>query len=140
MTDVLDGRLARRLGVASIDGRLWDSLGDKAFYTAIIISFNAHGFLDPLVSWGLLVREIALYITRVLYIKNLPLIERIRPWTNWHGYFMYLTIVLGLWRMHTIANGYSSPLHPYMQAAAYAALVFGIASIIHQVTLTPSRE
>src|SRR2546423_15423205 len=71
-TDVLDGYFARRLQVASIHGRLWDSLGDKAFYAAIIIAFNAHGFLGPLVSWALIVREVALYITRLLFIEKLP--------------------------------------------------------------------
>lgn len=135
LTDVLDGFLARRLGVASIHGRMWDSLGDKAFYVAVIISFNAQGFLGVLVSWGLLVREVALYITRVLFIEKLPQIERIRPWTNWHGYFMYATIVLGLWRMNTIIGGGPSALHSYMQVSAYAALAFGIASIIHFLRL-----
>ncbi|MBV9071282.1 MAG: CDP-alcohol phosphatidyltransferase family protein [Acidobacteria bacterium] len=135
LTDVLDGFLARRLGVASIHGRMWDSLGDKAFYVAVIIAFNAHGFLGVLVSWGLLVREVALYITRVLFIEKLPLIERIRPWTNWHGYFMYATIALGVWRMYAITHGGASSLHPYMQASAYAALAFGIASIVHFLRL-----
>lgn len=135
VTDVLDGYVARRLKVASIHGRLWDSLGDKSFYAAVIIAFNAQGFLGELVSWGLIVRDIALYITRVLYIEKLPKIEEIRPWTNWHGYFMYLTIVLGLVRMYAETHGLSFPVHPYMQASAYAALAFGVASIIHFLKL-----
>lgn len=135
ITDLLDGYFARRLKVASIHGRLWDSLGDKSFYAAIIIAFNAQGFLGVLVSWALIVREVVLYITRVLFIEKLPKIERIRPWTNWHGYFMYLTIVLGLVRMHAEIHGLSFPFHPYMQVSAYAALVFGIASIIHFLKL-----
>src|SRR5437763_10458650 len=98
VTDLLDGYFARRLKVASIHGRLWDSLGDKSFYAAIIIAFNAQGFLGVLVSWALIVREVVLYITRILFIEKLPKIEHIRPWPNWHGYFMYLTIVLGLSR------------------------------------------
>jgi phosphatidylglycerophosphate synthase len=135
VTDVLDGYFARRLKVASIHGRLWDSLGDKSFYAAIIIAFNAQGFLGVLVSWALIVREVALYTTRVLFIEKLPKIEQIRPWTNWHGYFMYLTIVLGLSRMYADTHGLSFPIHPYMQVSAYAALVFGIASIIHFLKL-----
>lgn len=135
LTDVLDGYFARRLKVASIHGRLWDSLGDKSFYAAIIIAFNAQGFLGVLVSWALIVREVALYITRVLFIEKLPKIEQIRPWTNWHGYFMYLTIILGLSRMYSDIHGLSFPLHPYMQVSAYAALAFGVASIIHFLKL-----
>jgi phosphatidylglycerophosphate synthase len=134
-TDVLDGYFARRLQVASIHGRLWDSLGDKAFYAGIIIAFNAHGFLGPLVSWALIVREVALYITRILFIEKLPKIEQIRPWTNWHGYFMYLTIVLGLSRMYADIHGLSFPIHLYMQVSAYAALACGVASIIHFLKL-----
>lgn len=134
-TDLLDGYFARRLQVASIHGRLWDSLGDKAFYAAVIIAFNAQAFLGPLVSWALIVREVALYITRILYIEKLPKIEQIRPWTNWHGYFMYLTIVLGLSRMYAEIYGLTFPIHPYMQASAYAALTFGIVSIIHFLKL-----
>jgi phosphatidylglycerophosphate synthase len=134
-TDILDGYFARRLRVASIHGRLWDSLGDKSFYAAVIIAFNAQGFLGPLVSWALIVREVALYITRVLFIEKLPLIEQIRPWTNWHGYFMYLTIVLGLARMYADIHGLSFTIHPYMQASAYAALAFGIVSIFHFLKL-----
>jgi len=134
-TDVLDGYFARRLKVASIQGRLWDSLGDKSFYAAIIIAFNAEGFLGPLISWALIAREIALYITRILFIEKLPEIEKIRPWTNWHGYFMYLTIVLGLLRMYAEIYGLSFPIHPYMQASAYAALAFGIASIFYFLKL-----
>lgn len=134
-TDVLDGYVARRLKVASIHGRLWDSLGDKSFYAAIIIAFNSQGFLGELVSWALIVREVALYITRVLFIEKLPKIEEIRPWTNWHGYFMYLTIILGLSRMYAETHSLSFPVHPYMQVSAYAALAFGVASIVHFLKL-----
>jgi phosphatidylglycerophosphate synthase len=134
-TDVLDGYFARRLQVASIHGRLWDSLGDKAFYVAVIIAFNSHDFLHPLVSWGLIEREVALYITRILFIENLPKIEQIRPWTNWHGYFMYLTIALGLVRMYADIHDLSFPFHPYMQASACAALACGVFSIIHFLRL-----
>lgn len=134
-TDVLDGYFARRLHAASIHGRLWDSLGDKAFYAAIIIAFNAQGFLGPLISWALIVREVALYITRILFIEKLPKIEQIRPWTNWHGYFLYLTIVFGLWRMYAEIRGFPLSVDIYLQGSAYAALACGIGSIIHFLKL-----
>jgi len=135
ITDVLDGFFARRWKIASVYGRLWDSLGDKSFYVAIIIAFNSHGFLGPLVSWGLIAREIALYITRVLFIEKLPKLEQIRPWTNWHGYFMYATIVLGLLQMYAEIQGLPLSLHLYMQLSAYSALTFGLASIVHFLKL-----
>src|SRR5260370_27737787 len=67
VTDVLDGYLARRLGVATVAGRHWDSLGDKAFYVSVIVAFLSNGLLGSLLSWALLFREVALYITRILY-------------------------------------------------------------------------
>jgi phosphatidylglycerophosphate synthase len=130
VTDLLDGYLARKFEIASVRGRLWDSLGDKSFYVAIIIAFNGQGFLGPLVSWALIVREVTLYITRILFIERLPQIEKIRPWTNWHGYFMYLTIILGLLQMYAAISGRPVPLSPYVQVTAYSALACGIASIV----------
>lgn len=137
LTDLLDGYLARRLKVDSIHGRLWDSLGDKSFYAGIIIAFQTHGFLGPLACWCLIVREIALYITRVLYIEKLPKIEQIRPTTNWHGYFMYLIIVLGLSRMYAEIHGLSFPfpVHLVMQLSAWSAVACGVFSIIHFLRL-----
>lgn len=137
-TDVLDGFLARRLGVASIDGRLWDSLGDKAFYVAVIVAFNSQGLLGPLVSWALIVREVALYITRILFINNLPEIERIRRWTNWHGYFMYLMIAAGCARMYAELTGLAVLFDPYVWLCAYLALGFGLMSVFAFIRLRPT--
>jgi phosphatidylglycerophosphate synthase len=128
-TDLLDGYLARRWRVASLYGRFWDSLGDKSFYAAVIISFNAQGFLSPLISWALIVREVALYVTRILFSEKLPHIEQIRPWTDSHGYFMHLTLVLGLLRMYFELHGISFPLHIYIQLSACVALALGVFSI-----------
>lgn len=129
ITDLLDGYLARRWRVASAYGRFWDSMGDKSFYAAVIIAFNAQGFLLSLISWALIAREVALYVTRILFSEKLPNIEQIRPWTNWHGYFMHLTLVLGLLRMYVEIHGLSFSMHPYMQLSAFAALVFGVVSV-----------
>lgn len=128
-TDLLDGYLARRWKVATQYGRFWDSMGDKSFYAAVIIAFNAQGFLSPLISWALIAREIALYVTRILFSEKLPNIEQIRPWTNWHGYFMHLTLILGLLRMYAEIHVLSLTLHPYMQLSALAALALGVVSI-----------
>jgi phosphatidylglycerophosphate synthase len=129
VTDLLDGYFARRLNVASVYGRQWDSLGDKSFYVGIIIAFNAQGFLGAVVSWALIVREVALYITRVLFVEKLPKIEDIRPWTNWHGYFMYALIILGLLRMYAEITARQFRISGLMMIAACAALVSGVGSI-----------
>ena len=135
LTDMADGKLARALGVASVTGRQWDSLGDKAFYIAVIVAFLENGMLFSVLAWGLLVREVALYIMRVLYIDNLPEVERIRPYTNWHGYFMYAVIVLGFLEMHARIQGLESGLYVLIQCFALGALAFGLLSIVKYVTL-----
>lgn len=134
-TDLLDGYLARRWQVASTYGRFWDSLGDKSFYAAVIIAFNAQGFLSPLISWALIARELALYVTRIQFSEKLPNLDQIRLWTNSHGYFMHLTLALGLLRMYAEIHGLSFPIHPYMQLSACAALALGVASIIQFLKL-----
>ncbi len=135
ITDIADGYLARKLKVASVHGRQWDSLGDKAFYVAIIVSFLDNGLLSPLLGWGLLVREIALYITRVLYIEKLSKLEMIRPYTNWHGYFMYLTIILGFISMYGTIYSTDLNIIVYIQICAMFSLAFGVASIAKFLSL-----
>ena len=135
VTDIFDGFLARKLNVTSMSGRQWDSLGDKSFYIAVIISFLDNGILNPLISWGLIVREVALYILRLLYIEKLPQLEDIRPYTNWHGYFMYLLIALGFVHMYGKIQGAHFELYTYIQIAALCSLLFGIGSIFKFLSL-----
>lgn len=135
LTDILDGFFARRLGVASTEGRHWDSLGDKSFYIAIVVSFLSNQLLLTVLAWGLLAREVALYITRILYIQNLGRVEEIRPFTNWHGYFMYGLIVLGFIEMFGRVNHQNYSLYLPIQLAALAALGCGVASIFAYVRL-----
>ena len=130
LTDVLDGHLARKFKVASLHGRLWDSLGDKSFYIAVIVAFGTHGILGPIVCWGLLVREVALYITRIWYIEKLDKIEQTRAFTNWHGYLMYITIGLGFANMYQLIDSGVYEFYVYNKISAYAALGFGIGSIL----------
>lgn len=134
-TDLLDGYLARRWKVASAYGRFWDSMGDKSFYAAVIIAFNAQGFLNPLISWALITREVALYVTRILFSEKLPNIEQIRPWTNSHGYFMHLTLILGLFQMYAEIHGLSFQLYLYIQLSACVALALGVISIFQFLKL-----
>jgi len=138
ITDLLDGYLARRWQVASPDGRFWDSLGDKSFYAAVIIAFNAQGLLSSFISWALIVREVALYVTRILFSEKLPHIEEIRPWTNSHGYIMHVTLGLGLLQMYGDLHGHSFPLHPYIQFSAISALAVGLFSIFRFLRLDPT--
>jgi phosphatidylglycerophosphate synthase len=139
-TDFLDGYLARRFGIATIAARHWDSLGDKAFYVAVIVAFLSNGLLGSLLSWALLFREVALYITRILYFENIAAVERIRPLTNWHGYFMYLTIGLGMIDMYGRLEGKTWELYPYIQITGAGALAFGVASIFAFIRLDEDKR
>jgi phosphatidylglycerophosphate synthase len=134
-TDLIDGFLARRLGVATVHGRLWDSLGDKTFYTAVIVAFSTQRLLSPVLAWGLIAREVASYVTRIVYAEKLPMIERIRPFTNWHGYFMYATIVLGFWDMYNTIHSVPSHVYLVTQTTATLSLVCGVASVVHWLRL-----
>lgn len=134
-TDVADGYFARRLGVATVRGRHWDSLGDKSFYMAVDVAFITNGLLLSVLGWALITREIALYTTRILYLENLDKVEAIRPYTNWHGYFMYMVIALGLAEMWSVSQGSSYGLFPYIQLCALAATGFGVASIFSYIRL-----
>jgi len=137
ITDVADGFFARRLGIATVRGRHWDSLGDKSFYMAVDVAFISNGVLLSTLGWALIAREIALYTTRILYLENLDRVEAIRPYTNWHGYFMYLLIVLGLAEMWGVSSGRSYGLFPYIQLAALGAIAFGVASVFAYIRLGP---
>ena len=134
-TDIADGYLARRYQVATVMGRHWDSLGDKSFYVAIVVIFLTHGLMSPILAWGLLVREIALYITRILFIENIEQVELIRPYTNWHGYFMYMVIAVGYLAVYSEITGWGFELYWIIQLFALVSLAFGVASIFKYMSL-----
>jgi phosphatidylglycerophosphate synthase len=66
LTDVADGRLARRWQVSSDAGALIDGLGDKAFYIAVYLVIAAENAAESLLLWGLIFREVALYGLRTI--------------------------------------------------------------------------
>ena len=133
LTDVADGYLARRLGVASIQGRHVDSLSDKAFYIAVIISYHDNGLLGLIVTWALLVRDVALYATRIVQISKIERLDQTRFYTKSHGYLIYAMMIFGFVDM--FSREYQFPIAPgelywCVQILAWAALGFGVASIV----------
>ncbi len=58
VTDMLDGWLARRLGVASRWGALIDPIADRVFVLAAVGTFVANGALSPLQAVALLLRDV----------------------------------------------------------------------------------
>jgi phosphatidylglycerophosphate synthase len=58
LTDMLDGWLARRLGVASRWGALIDPIADRIFVLAAVGTFVANGALSPLQAMALMLRDV----------------------------------------------------------------------------------
>jgi phosphatidylglycerophosphate synthase len=58
LTDMLDGWLARRLGVTSRWGALIDPIADRIFVVAAVGTFVANGALSPLQAVALLLRDV----------------------------------------------------------------------------------
>jgi phosphatidylglycerophosphate synthase len=58
LTDVLDGWLARRLGVVSRWGALIDPIADRIFVVAAVGTFVANGALSPVQAVVLLLRDV----------------------------------------------------------------------------------
>lgn len=128
-TDIVDGPIARRAGPSGVAGRHWDSLGDKAFYSAMIVSLLSQDLIQPIIAWGLLFREISMYITRIWHYKHLDQILKSRTYTNIHGYCMYVVIVFGFINLYYISAKADPPIYLLGNLAAGTALFFGIASV-----------
>ncbi|MEQ8603296.1 MAG: CDP-alcohol phosphatidyltransferase family protein [Marivibrio sp.] len=128
-TDIADGRIARLGDTLGVFGRLWDSLGDKAFYIAVILALLEHGLMFSAVAWGLLYREVVLYITRLIYIKKIKSVEETRFFTNWHGYFLYIIIISSLSQPYASDIVQERFLLNTVHVASFGALIFGWLSI-----------
>lgn len=89
-TDVLDGFLARRWGLASEFGYFLDGLGDKTFYFAFLLIIVREGHSPALLAWILMVREIVLYALRALDINRADNLRRLRNLSRYHALFIRL--------------------------------------------------
>ena len=66
ITDVLDGRLARRWHVTSELGYVLDAMGDRAIHLALMLVFLVRYGFHPVLIWLLIFRDIGIYAVRVL--------------------------------------------------------------------------
>ena len=94
VTDALDGRLARRWGVASALGYVLDTMGDRAIHLALILVFLVRYSFHPLFVWLLIFRDIGIYGVRVLSKDWLQKSRRMRPISLFH--YMALRIWLAM--------------------------------------------
>jgi len=66
ITDILDGRLARRWRVTSELGYVLDAMGDRAIHLALLLVFLTRYGFHPVLIWLLIFRDIGIYAVRVL--------------------------------------------------------------------------
>lgn len=102
ITDLLDGILARKLNAVSKDGELWDSLADKAVYIGAVIALTNQGVLDPLIAWGLVMRDVAMYVSRISLYDKLHILKNLKIYSYAHCIGIYTTISLGIWQMFVL--------------------------------------
>jgi phosphatidylglycerophosphate synthase len=126
LTDVLDGRLARRWSVASETGALIDGLGDKAFYIAVYLVVGRVSTVPALLLWSLIFREVALYGLRSIDPESYTNTRQLR-WAS-----LTYAAVIRLYFLAVFAAGacraYQVPVPPWLafgDILAYLAAFLG---------------
>ena len=66
LTDIIDGRIARQVGVTSKLGYLLDGLGDRSFHVVIYLLFLRLNIINLFLAWILIFREICQYAVRLI--------------------------------------------------------------------------
>jgi phosphatidylglycerophosphate synthase len=147
ITDVLDGRLARRWSVASETGGLVDGLGDKAFYIAVYLALAHISALPAILIWALIFREIALYGLRSIDGYKERNTRRLRWASLAYAAVIRLYFLCVFARGACLAAGFRVP--PWLRFGdgfAYTAAVLGyigLAKLIHEIhaqTSVPDPE
>lgn len=138
LTDVADGRLARRWSVSSDAGALIDGLGDKAFYVAIYLAMAVEHPADGLLLWGLIFREVALYTLRTIDGDRTKTTQQLR-WVS-----LTYAFVIRLYFMNFLLEGWykvaSLPVPAWIKFGAlfgYIAVVIGylgLAMLVRHIT------
>lgn len=106
ISDLGDGYIARKLSVASTEGQLWDSLADKAVYIGAVVAMNNSGILHPVIVWSLILRDVGMYVSRIVYVDRLDQLRDLKAYSYAHCALIYSTIILGFNEMQEmIENG-----------------------------------
>lgn len=104
VSDLVDGYVARRLSVASKEGQLWDSLADKAVYIGAVVAMNNQGILHPIIAWALILRDVGMYVSRIVYIEKLDRLRDLKAYSYAHCALIYSTITLGFLEMYELVR------------------------------------
>jgi phosphatidylglycerophosphate synthase len=134
LTDIADGRLARRLGVGTDLGALLDGLGDKAFYVAIYLVIAQERPAELLLLWLLIIREICLYGLRIVDPHRGATTKSLR-WIS-QAFAVLIRVYFGFvfFSGGSKVFGYSVPQFlRYDFLLAYAALAVGTIGLVAMV-------
>ncbi|HWM93603.1 MAG TPA: CDP-alcohol phosphatidyltransferase family protein [Thermoanaerobaculia bacterium] len=93
ISDHIDGFLARKLGVASEVGYVLDGLGDRALYSALILSLFLRHDLNKLAVWLLVFGQILIYGLRLMHGEWHAKVKTVRGLHVLHWTFMRLWIL-----------------------------------------------
>lgn len=134
ITDMADGYLARRWGVASKAGYLLDGMGDKAFYVALLICIVRDFPDESLLGWALIVREIVLYALRVIDPNLERNLREQRRYSLIHAGFIRLYFMLHfIWIYRQLYSESSIPEFVHQSWPGWAACIFGLAGLFSTV-------
>ena len=137
LTDIVDGFLARKFSVASLDGLLWDSLADKAIYTAAIIAMSANDVVNPLLAWALIFRDIFMYVSRIILHRKISHLNTLKALSRIHGGFMYLFIFSGFYTMFIFVQTGNYEFVVTTNVLGLVTLVIGTFNILKFFILEP---
>jgi phosphatidylglycerophosphate synthase len=66
LTDILDGKIARKYNAISKEGYILDGLGDRSFYVSLVLMIFIKYNIYIIIVWLLIYREILLYAIRLI--------------------------------------------------------------------------
>jgi len=85
LSDLFDGKLARRWKVTSDYGYILDAFGDRAAYVAYALAAVTRSQMSPLLAYGIIVRDFGLFASRAYFTNWSKFVERDRLWTKLNG-------------------------------------------------------
>lgn len=85
LSDLFDGKLARRWNVTSDYGYILDAFGDRAAYVAYALAAVTRAQMSPLLAYGIIVRDFGLFASRAYFTNWSKFVERDRFWTKLNG-------------------------------------------------------
>jgi phosphatidylglycerophosphate synthase len=131
LTDVADGGLARRWGIASDRGAILDGLGDKAFYVSVYLVIQEYNAEQTLVLWLLIFREIALYGLRIVDKRRETTTKRLRWISLAFALLIRLYFITFFSRGALHMWGFSTPrVFAFSYLLAYAAALLGLVGLV----------